>query len=87
MAVDLEAERYGPLGDCVGELTPGIDELVEVLMERLELPASEPGSAAILGLAGEEKTGARPLLFLRAPGARANGLPANNIAVKACSCK
>src|SRR5438105_1201522 len=41
LAVDLEAERDGPLGDCVGELAPGIDELVEVLVQRLELPADD----------------------------------------------
>src|SRR5207302_1053551 len=31
-----DTERNGPLGDGVGELAPGVDQLVQVLVERLE---------------------------------------------------
>src|SRR5919108_151258 len=35
LAVREVAERHGPLGDSVGKLAPRVDELVEVLVQRL----------------------------------------------------
>ena len=41
LAVGRHAERDGALGDRVGELAPGVDELVEVLVQRLERPTDD----------------------------------------------
>src|SRR5204863_6405939 len=36
LPVGREAERDGALGDRVSEVAPGVDQLVEMLMQRLE---------------------------------------------------
>ena len=41
LAVGCKPERDGALGDGVGELAPRVDELVEVLVERLERPSED----------------------------------------------
>ena len=51
LAVGRVADCDRPLGDGIGELPPRVDELVEVLVERLERPAEDvpvraPGSRA-----------------------------------------
>jgi hypothetical protein len=50
LTVGDESESDGPLGDRVGELTPGVDELVELEVKR---PKERPDDRPVQLLAGQ----------------------------------